>query len=61
MPNYLFRCPECKLEIEITLPYNHEDQKCKECEATLKKVLTPSTIVYKCGGFYTTDYGRKRK
>lgn len=58
MPNYIFRCPKCGKEIELTLPVNHINPECEECQKQMNNVMSPSTIIYKGSGFYTTDYGK---
>jgi len=59
MPNYTFRCPNCSYEYNDTLPINHDMPLCKKCKIKMNHVMGPSTIIYKGGGFYTTDYKDK--
>lgn len=61
MPTYTYRCDTCKEEHDHVLPFNHVSPKCETCNGDLKKIMYPSMVIYKCGGFYNTDNARSTK
>jgi len=58
MPVYTYRCENCGVQFERHQSFNDEPLKtCPECrKKTLKKVITPTKIIFKGSGFYATDH-----
>lgn len=60
---YAYKCPACGHEEEISKPmadYNKEE-KCGKCAAvTERQISVPAPPIFKVGGFYQTDYKKKR-
>ncbi len=58
MPVYTYRCENCGVQFERHQSFNDAPLKiCPECrKKTLKKVITPTRIIFKGSGFYATDY-----
>ncbi len=62
MPIYGYRCSNCGHEFEIQQRMSDQPLKaCPKCQGKLNKILYPVGISFKGSGFYTTDYGSKRK
>ena len=56
---YAFKCKTCEHEFEETQAMNDKHEaKCPKCGASAKQVYHPCGIIYKTGGFHTTDYGK---
>jgi putative FmdB family regulatory protein len=57
MPVYTYRCENCGVQFEKHQSFNDEPLKiCPECrKKSLKKVITPTKIIFKGSGFYATD------
>ena len=57
MPIYTYRCENCGVQFERQQSYTDEPLKrCPECNKNkLRKVITPSGIVFKGSGWYVTD------
>jgi putative FmdB family regulatory protein len=47
MPVYTYRCESCGIQFERHQSFN---------DAPLKKVITPTKIIFKGSGFYATDH-----
>ena len=58
MPVYTYRCENCGVQFEKHQSFNDEPLKtCPECrKKSLKKVITPTKIIFKGSGFYATDH-----
>ena len=58
MPIYTYRCDSCGVQFERHQSFNDEPLKtCPECrKKSLKKVITPTKIIFKGSGFYATDH-----
>src|SRR5512138_1344798 len=58
MPVYTYRCESCGVQFERHQSFQDEPLKiCPECrKKTLKKVITPTRIIFKGSGFYATDH-----
>lgn len=62
MPIYVYRCKDCGDEFELKQSVKDDPARmCGLCEGPLIRVIQAAGIVYKCGGFYTTDYKGKEK
>jgi putative FmdB family regulatory protein len=58
MPVYTYRCESCGVQFERHQSFTDEPLKtCPECrKKSLKKVITPTRIIFKGSGFYATDH-----
>lgn len=58
MPVYTYRCEACGVQFEKHQSFHDDPLKtCPECrKRKLKKVITPSKIIFKGSGFYATDH-----
>jgi len=57
MPVYTYRCESCGVQFERHQSFTDTPLKtCPECrKKTLRKVITPTKIIFKGSGFYATD------
>lgn len=57
MPIYTYRCESCGVQFERHQSFADAPLKtCPECrKKALKKVITPTKIIFKGSGFYATD------
>jgi putative FmdB family regulatory protein len=58
MPVYTYRCENCGVQFERQQSFTDAPLKtCPECrKKALKKVITPTKIIFKGSGFYATDH-----
>lgn len=58
MPVYTYRCESCGVQFERHQSFTDEPLKtCPECrKKSLKKIITPTKIIFKGSGFYATDH-----
>ena len=58
MPVYTYRCDSCGVQFERHQSFQEAPLKtCPECrKKSLKKVITPTRIIFKGSGFYATDH-----
>lgn len=58
MPVYTYRCDSCGVQFERHQSFTDAPLKtCPECrKKSLKKVITPTKIIFKGSGFYATDH-----
>jgi putative FmdB family regulatory protein len=58
MPVYTYRCEACGVQFEKHQTFYDEPLKtCPECRRKkLKKVITPTKVIFKGSGFYATDH-----
>ena len=58
MPVYTYRCEACGIQFERHQSFTDAPLKtCPECrKKALKKVITPTKIIFKGSGFYATDH-----
>jgi putative FmdB family regulatory protein len=58
MPVYTYRCENCGIQFERHQSFTDTPLKtCPECrKKALKKVITPTKIIFKGSGFYATDH-----
>jgi putative FmdB family regulatory protein len=62
MPLYEYKCPNGHLFEVIHGMTENGPTACELCGASpLQRVLHPVAVHYKGSGFYSTDYGRKKK
>jgi putative FmdB family regulatory protein len=57
MPVYTYRCDNCGVQFEKHQSFTDNPLKtCPECKKkALKKVITPTKVIFKGSGFYATD------
>lgn len=57
VPTYDYRCPACNKCFEKFHSISYEEPVlCPDCKGQAVKLLSPSTIIYRGSGFYSTDY-----
>ena len=58
MPVYTYRCSSCGVQFERHQSFNDAPlTTCPECrKKSLKKVITPTRVIFKGSGFYATDH-----
>ena len=58
MPVYTYRCDSCGVQFERRQSFTDAPLKtCPECrKKSLRKVITPTKIIFKGSGFYATDH-----
>lgn len=58
MPVYTYRCDSCGVQFERHQSFQDAPLKtCPECrKKSLRKVITPTKIIFKGSGFYATDH-----
>lgn len=58
MPIYTYRCESCGVQFERHQFFNDAPLKiCPECrKKALRKVITPTKVIFKGSGFYATDH-----
>ena len=58
MPVYTYRCDACGVQFEKHQSFHDAPLKtCPECrKKKLRKVITPTKIIFKGSGFYATDH-----
>jgi putative FmdB family regulatory protein len=58
MPVYTYRCGNCGVQFERQQSFTDAPLKtCPECrKKMLKKVITPTKVIFKGSGFYATDH-----
>ena len=58
MPIYTYRCTECGVEFDQHQTFSDPPLvKCPECgKKSLRKVFTPTGIIFKGKGWYATDH-----
>ena len=62
MPVYEYKCPNGHLFEVIHGMTEPSPETCEVCGGSpLQRVLHPVAVHYKGSGFYSTDYGRKKK
>ena len=58
MPVYTYRCDSCGVQFEKHQSFHDAPLKtCPECrKKSVKRVITPTKIIFKGSGFYATDH-----
>jgi putative FmdB family regulatory protein len=58
MPVYTYRCDSCGIQFERQQGFHDAPLKtCPECrKKSVKRVITPSKVIFKGSGFYATDH-----
>lgn len=56
MPTYEYVCPNCGARFEVWQKMSDDPlTTCRTCGGAIHRVLYPAGIVFKGGGFYSTD------
>jgi len=56
VPTYAYRCTACGNEFDIYQRFDEASlTNCPACDAPLRKLFSPTGIVFKGSGFYRTD------
>jgi putative FmdB family regulatory protein len=56
MPIYEYECNKCHHRFEKKQAFDEEAvASCPKCDHRSRRLLSPSTIIYKGSGFYVTD------
>lgn len=59
MPIYAYRCAGCQHQFELRQSFNDDPiATCPECRAAVHRVIQPVGVVFKGGGWYSTDRRR---
>jgi len=62
MPLYDYKCDKCDVTMEV---YRHSSKDphpvCEKCGTDMRRMLHPAAVIYKAGGFYTTEYGKGKE
>lgn len=57
MPTYDYRCRKCKKTFEAFHSMSCTDpQYCPDCGGKGARILSPTSVIFKGSGFYTTEY-----
>ncbi len=57
MPTYTYKCNNCgKVFEKIKSMSANGSEYCEDCNSEAVRVFTPTGIIFKGSGFYTTDY-----
>jgi len=58
MPVYTYRCDSCGIQFERHQSFQDAPLKtCPECrKKTVRRVITPSKVIFKGSGFYANDH-----
>jgi putative FmdB family regulatory protein len=60
LPTYDYRCTDCGSKFELRLKFSDSiEQPCPECGAPAERQFSAVPIVFKGGGWYVNDYGKK--
>ncbi|HHU88960.1 MAG: FmdB family zinc ribbon protein [Sphaerochaetaceae bacterium] len=56
MPIYEYACDACKIKFEVEQSMQEEPLTvCPKCSGTIRRVFSPSSIIFKGSGFYAND------
>jgi putative FmdB family regulatory protein len=61
MPIYEYKCANGHVFDVIQKMSDEPLARCQECDAPAERVLHPVAVHFKGSGFYSTDYGKKKK
>jgi len=60
MPLYDYKCTKCGYLFEVQQRISEEPLKhCPKCKGEIRRVISPSGIIFKGSGFHVTDYGKR--
>jgi putative FmdB family regulatory protein len=56
MPIYEYECADCRTRFEVKRSFSEEYAvACPKCQGRVRRVFTPTAVVFNGPGFYTTD------
>ena len=56
MPTYCYRCDRCGYQFEKVQKFSELPLKvCPRCNSHVRRVVYPTSVVFKGSGFYVTD------
>ncbi|MEK6276581.1 MAG: FmdB family zinc ribbon protein [Actinomycetota bacterium] len=61
MPTYEYKCSNGHVFEAVQRMSEDPLSECEECGAPVERVFHPVAVHFKGSGFYTTDYGSKKK
>lgn len=63
MPMYEYKCVKCDCVFDKIVKDKNERVFCLKCggPAVINKLFYKTPTIFKCGGFYETDYKKKGK
>ncbi|MFQ5779918.1 MAG: FmdB family zinc ribbon protein [Nitrospiria bacterium] len=60
MPIYEYECKSCWKRFEVLQKISDPPlDSCSACQGEVRKLVSPSGLIFKGSGFYITDYARK--
>ena len=58
MPIYEYECTCCSARFELKQSFSEEASACcPRCGSTARRIFSPTPIIFKGSGFYSTDHG----
>lgn len=59
MPTYAYRCTSCAGQFDVYQRFDEASlTECPSCQGPVRKLFTPTGVVFKGSGFYRTDNRR---
>ena len=57
MPIYEYECEKCACRFELKRPFSEDagSPSCPSCQGKVRRIFSPSAILFKGSGFYVTD------
>lgn len=55
MPTYVYKCQVCSVRLEVQHSMDDSFVESCVCGASMIRVLSPTTVMFKGSGFYSTD------
>ncbi len=56
MPIYEYQCENCSHRFELRQGFNDKPvETCPLCQGNVRRILSPTPIIFKGSGFYATD------
>ncbi|MBI3893211.1 MAG: zinc ribbon domain-containing protein [Candidatus Wallbacteria bacterium] len=61
MPFYEYECEACDRRTEVFHGMNENPEvKCENCNGEVRRVIFPTSVIFKGSGFYATEYGKSK-
>lgn len=60
MPLYEYVCSNCKSKHELLVKFIDAEQKCPNCEADMRRKISPSSFKLKGSGWYKDGYDKNK-
>ncbi len=57
MPIYEYECEKCACRFELKRRFDEDEGSpcCPQCQGKIRRIFSPSAIIFKGSGFYVTD------